>query len=94
MKSPVWYLRQLFLIPVYLYKGLLAPFFGSSCHYHPSCSTYMVEAVNRHGIFKGFAMGVARIFRCSRWYMGGNDPVPQVWSWNAIKDGYTIFKKR
>ncbi len=93
MKQPSWYLRQLFLIPVYLYKGLLSPFFGSSCHYNPSCSTYMVEAVTTFGILRGLIMGMARILRCSRWYMGGDDPVPHTWSWQAIKDGYTTFKK-
>jgi putative membrane protein insertion efficiency factor len=94
MKRPSWYLRQLFLAPVYLYKGVLSPFFGPSCHYHPSCSTYMIGAVNAHGVVKGFIMGMARILRCSRWYMGGDDPIPEVWSWQAIKDGYTLFRRR
>ncbi|MGE4583809.1 MAG: membrane protein insertion efficiency factor YidD [Sphaerochaeta sp.] len=94
MKKISWFLRQTFLIPVYLYKGLLSPFIGASCHYHPTCSSYMVESVMKHGIFKGSAMGFARIFRCSRFFYGGEDPVPQIWSWKAIKDGYTLFRKR
>ncbi|HZJ88011.1 MAG TPA: membrane protein insertion efficiency factor YidD [Sphaerochaeta sp.] len=89
-----WLLRQIFLIPVYLYKGILSPFFGPSCRYTPSCSTYMVEAVERHGVFKGGAMGIARIFRCSGRFWGGHDPVPESWSWQQIKDGYTLFRKK
>ena len=94
MKKLSRLLRQAFLIPVYLYKGLLSPFFGGSCHYHPTCSSYMVQSVMRHGILKGFIMGFARILRCSRWFYGGDDQVPETWSWKAIKDGYTLFRKR
>lgn len=94
MKKLLRLLRQVFLIPVYLYKGILSPYFGGSCLYHPTCSTYMVQAVLRHGIIKGFIMGMARIIRCSRWFYGGEDPVPETWSWKAIKDGFTLFKRR
>ncbi|MDT4762411.1 membrane protein insertion efficiency factor YidD [Sphaerochaeta sp. PS] len=86
-------LKRAFLIPVYLYKGLLSPFFGSSCLYHPSCSSYMVEAVMKHGVLKGFVMGFARILRCSRFFMGGDDTVPEVWSWKQIKDGFIIYRR-
>jgi putative membrane protein insertion efficiency factor len=88
------FFRHLFLIPVYLYKGLLSPFFGSSCMYHPSCSTYMVEAVMRHGVMKGSIMGIARIFRCSRWFFGGDDPVPEEWSFKAIKNEFIRHRRR
>ncbi|ADY13753.1 membrane protein insertion efficiency factor YidD [Sphaerochaeta globosa] len=94
MKKPVKLLRQLFLIPVYLYKGILSPFFGGSCLYHPTCSSYMVDSVLKHGIAKGFIMGFARILRCSRWYYSGDDQVPETWSWKAIRDGFTLFRKR
>jgi hypothetical protein len=95
MKKMHFLLRQVFLIPVYLYKGLLSPFFGSgSCLYHPSCSTYMVDAVLKHGIIKGSIMGFARIVRCSRWFYGGEDPVPEHWSWKGIKEKFTLFRKR
>jgi hypothetical protein len=54
----------------------------------------MVDSVTKHGIFKGFIIGFARIIRCSRWFYGGDDPVPDTWSWKAIKDGFTLFRKR
>ncbi|MFA6681155.1 MAG: membrane protein insertion efficiency factor YidD [Sphaerochaeta sp.] len=87
-------LKKVFLIPVYLYKGLLSPFFGSSCIYHPSCSTFMVEAVMKHGIFKGGIMGGARILRCSRFFMGGDDAVPETWSWKQIKESFILHRRR
>jgi putative membrane protein insertion efficiency factor len=86
-------LKNIFLVPVYLYKGLLSPFFGHSCIYSPSCSSYMVDAVFKHGCIKGSLMGLARIFRCSRMFMGGKDLVPENWSWKIIKDGYTLFRR-
>lgn len=89
-------LRQIWLIPVYLYKGLLSPFFGGrkACLYQPTCSTYMVEAVLKFGIFKGTVMGLARLLRCRRGFWGGWDPVPDKWSWQEIKDGYIRFRRR
>jgi len=87
-------LKKVFLIPVYLYKGLLSPFFGSSCIYHPSCSSFMVEAVMKHGIFRGFIMGSARILRCSSLFMGGDDTVPEIWSWKQIKNSFILYRRR
>jgi len=54
----------------------------------------MVDAVTKHGIVKGFIMGFARVIRCSRWFYGGDDPVPESWSWKSIKEGFIIFRKR
>lgn len=87
-------IRQIYLIPVYLYKGLLSPFFGGqACLYHPTCSTYMVEAVLKHGIIKGTILGTARILRCNSKFWGGEDPVPDHFTWNAVKDGFLLFRK-
>lgn len=87
------FLRNLYLIPVYLYQGLLSGFTGGCCRYYPTCSGYFVQAVMKHGIIKGTLMGVARIFRCRKGYMGGYDPVPESWSWDEIKKGYKAYKK-
>lgn len=85
--------RQIFLIPVYLYKGLLSSFGGPCCRYTPSCSTYFVEAVLKHGIFKGTILGFARLFRCSGRYLGGPDPVPDEFSFKEMKEKYRIYRK-
>lgn len=86
-------LRQIFLIPVYLYKGLLSSFGGPCCRYTPSCSTYFVEAVLKHGIFKGTILGFARLFRCNGRYLGGPDPVPDEFSFKEMKEKYRIYRK-
>jgi putative component of membrane protein insertase Oxa1/YidC/SpoIIIJ protein YidD len=54
----------------------------------------MVEAVRRHGIFKGTALGLARIGRCHHtFFYGGPDPVPEEFSCKAMGTPYTIFRR-
>lgn len=56
--------RFLFLLPVFFYRYTLSALMGRTCRHFPSCSEYMIEAVNRHGIWPGGWMGFARICRC------------------------------
>ncbi len=86
-------LRQIYLIPIYIYKGIISPFSGPSCRYSPSCSSYFLEAVLKFGIAKGSIMGLARIGRCRNAFFGGPDPVPDVWSWKEIKKQYKVRRK-
>jgi uncharacterized protein len=46
------------------------------CIYHPSCSEYTYQAIDKYGIVKGSLLGGKRILRCSPMYPGGEDPVP------------------
>ena len=57
------------------YKHFLSPLLPSSCRFHPTCSEYMMEAVQKHGTLKGFWLGVMRIGRCHPFHSGGYDPV-------------------
>lgn len=49
---------------------------GQSCRYTPSCSNYTVEAIKKHGPFKGGWLGLKRILSCHPWGGSGYDPVP------------------
>jgi len=73
-------LRKIFLIPVYIYQRAISPFLPPSCRYMPTCSQYAVEAVMKHGIFKGGWLAFRRILRCHPWGGSGFDPVPEVWN--------------
>jgi len=46
------------------------------CRFHPRCSQYTYEAVQRYGIITGLWLGAKRIVRCHPWSAGGFDPVP------------------
>lgn len=59
------------------YQKNISPLFPPSCRYYPSCSHYMLDALEQHGAIKGTAMGTARILRCQPFLKGGFDPVPK-----------------
>lgn len=50
---------------------------ASGCRFHPTCSTYFMEAVERHGVLYGSWLGLKRLARCHPWGGQGYDPVPQ-----------------
>jgi putative membrane protein insertion efficiency factor len=58
-----------------LYKTLVSPFLPPACRFEPTCSVYMMEAVEKYGAIKGTWMGVKRILRCQPFCKGGYDPV-------------------
>ncbi len=62
---------------VRFYQLAISPWTRSSCRYAPTCSHYMIEAVNEWGPLKGFWLGIKRIGRCHPWGGHGYDPVPK-----------------
>lgn len=58
------------------YQMTLSPFIGNQCRFHPSCSTYALEAVEQHGAIRGTWLSVKRLGRCHPFNAGGFDPVP------------------
>lgn len=73
-------MKKLFMAGVRGYQKFISPMFPPSCRYHPTCSQYTLEAIDRHGAFKGSLMGAARILRCNPFAEGGFDPVPDHFS--------------
>lgn len=69
-------LTYLLLIPIYFYRVALSPLKPQSCRYTPTCSAYAVEALKKHGPFRGFWMALKRILSCHPWGGSGYDPVP------------------
>jgi putative membrane protein insertion efficiency factor len=57
------------------YKHWISPLLPSSCRFHPTCSEYMMEAIQKHGVLRGIGMGLWRLARCQPFCQGGFDPV-------------------
>ncbi|WP_103665734.1 membrane protein insertion efficiency factor YidD [Gracilimonas amylolytica] len=68
---------KLIIILVRFYQLAISPWLGKSCRYTPTCSHYMIEAVNEWGPLKGFWLGIKRIGSCHPWGGEGYDPVPK-----------------
>lgn len=66
-----------FVLLIRIYKYSISPMLGANkCRYQPSCSTYAIEALQKHGLFKGGYLAVKRILSCHPWGGSGYDPVP------------------
>ncbi len=57
------------------YQLVLSPLLPPSCRYHPTCSEYTRQAIERYGFWRGAFMGIRRICRCTPFHKGGYDPV-------------------
>ncbi len=66
----------LLIIPVKIYQWVISPMIGPSCRYTPTCSVYTIQALKKHGPFKGLWLSVKRILSCNPWGGSGEDPVP------------------
>ncbi|MDP8212606.1 MAG: membrane protein insertion efficiency factor YidD [Candidatus Zapsychrus exili] len=67
---------QFIIFLIKLYRLCLSPFLVDSCRHDPTCSEYAIEAIKKHGIFRGFVLSVKRIWRCRPGGTSGYDPVP------------------
>ncbi|MFA5022316.1 MAG: membrane protein insertion efficiency factor YidD [Patescibacteria group bacterium] len=45
------------------------------CRFHPTCSEYGYQAVEKYGVIKGGFLALWRIMRCNPWSKGGHDPL-------------------
>ena len=59
-----------------IYRYALSPALGERCRFHPSCSAYALEAIERLGTPRGTWLAIRRLARCHPWHPGGYDPVP------------------
>jgi putative membrane protein insertion efficiency factor len=64
------------ILLIRIYQTAISPWMGPKCRFTPTCSNYGLEALRRHGIFKGVWLTARRISRCHPWGGSGYDPVP------------------
>lgn len=69
-------IKKIFIFPVRLYQLIISPWLPNACRFHPTCSQYMIEAIQKYGVLKGGWLGLKRISKCHPWGKSGHDPVP------------------
>lgn len=69
-------LARIAALPVHAYRMVLSPWLGTNCRYQPTCSSYALEALEKHGAIRGGWLAMRRIMRCRPGGGSGYDPVP------------------
>jgi uncharacterized protein len=79
-----------------VYRAIISPLYGQVCRYHPSCSSYSLQAYQQHGFLRGIWLTVRRLGRCHPFTAGGIDDVPQSKSavFEITKLGFVIEAER
>ena len=71
------FIIYLLIIPIKVYRLILSPLLGPSCRYQPTCSSYALEALEKHGLIRGVWLTTKRLIKCNPWGGHGFDPVPK-----------------
>lgn len=61
---------------IQLYRHGISPLIGPRCRFIPTCSAYGLEAIQRHGPWRGGWLTLRRLLRCHPFTPCGCDPVP------------------
>jgi len=70
-------MNSLFILFIKLYQRFISPLTRSSCRFNPTCSSYAIEAFQRHNFFYAFYLSTKRILKCNPWGPSGDDFVPK-----------------
>ena len=70
-------MKKIIIYLIKFYQITLSPLLGSNCRFQPTCSQYMIEAINLYGVLKGLSLGFKRISKCHPLGSKGYDPVPE-----------------
>jgi len=70
-------MKRLLIAMVRTYQYAISPFMAARCIHYPTCSSYAVEALDKHGWLRGSGLAMRRLLRCHPFAKGGYDPVPE-----------------
>ncbi|MEW6724988.1 MAG: membrane protein insertion efficiency factor YidD [Bacillota bacterium] len=69
-------MKRLLRAGIIFYRRVISPLKGPTCRFHPTCSAYALEAIDKYGALRGGWLALKRVFRCHPFHPGGYDPVP------------------
>ncbi|MEM7549099.1 MAG: membrane protein insertion efficiency factor YidD [Bacteroidota bacterium] len=73
MNNPI---SKVLILPIKAYQLIISPWLPRSCRFTPTCSSYSIHAIKKHGPIKGLLLSIRRISKCHPWGGSGYDPVP------------------
>ncbi|MEM1336830.1 MAG: membrane protein insertion efficiency factor YidD [Bacteroidota bacterium] len=77
LKALIQIVKYIAIGAVRFYQLAISPMLPSSCRHQPTCSQYMIDAINEWGVVRGLILGTKRLLRCHPWGTHGYDPVPK-----------------
>jgi len=68
--------KFILLLLLRFYRKVISPYLGNNCRFHPTCSVYAIQAIEKYGAVKGSWLAIKRIGKCHPLHPGGIDEVP------------------
>jgi len=72
----MYLMSKIFITLIVFYQKYISPLKPATCRFYPSCSDYAIQAIQKHGFYKGIFLAIRRILKCHPYHAGGYDPVP------------------
>jgi len=69
-------MKYFFILIIKLYQLFLSPVLKKNCRFQPTCSSYMIQTIEKYGSIKGIYLGLKRLLKCHPFHKGGYDPIP------------------
>lgn len=69
-------MKFLLLLLLRFYRTVISPYLGNNCRFHPTCSVYAMQAIEKYGAMKGSWLAIKRIGKCQPLHPGGIDEIP------------------
>ncbi len=69
-------MKYFLILLIKLYQWFISPVLKKNCRFHPTCSSYMIQAIEKYGSIKGIFLGLKRLLKCHPFHKGGYDPIP------------------
>ncbi|MDP6852934.1 MAG: membrane protein insertion efficiency factor YidD [Candidatus Marinimicrobia bacterium] len=70
-------MKSILILIIKAYRLMISAFLPDACRFTPTCSSYSIQALEKHGVLRGFSLSLRRILKCHPFYhKTGFDPVP------------------
>ncbi len=66
-------MKTILKLLIKIYQWALSPLLGPCCRFYPTCSQYALDALDKHGLWKGLILTIKRVVKCNPWHPGGID---------------------